>query len=119
MSRQHIMGLMFNKPWAEWIALLNHHDHEVVKMDKDDKRIIAMCFAEMIKGSSKEWETIRGHQRLKAILDGAFDYWENSRWDGKGPRLMSYEERILREAGFREMPQSPRPTNWIIRLLGM
>ena len=91
MCREHITGLMYNKPWADWIALLNHPDHEKVKMDKTDKRIIAMCFAEMIKGPSKEWETIRGHDRLKEIIDGAFDYWESAKWEGKGPRLMSHE----------------------------
>ena len=123
MSREHIQGLMFNKPWPAWIELLNHPDHERIKMDKEDKRIIAMCFAEMIKGESKEWETIRGHPRLLEILDAAFTYWESSKWEGKGPRLMSHEEQILREAGFRDMPAesrpiTPRPKSWIWRLLG-
>lgn len=128
--RHNIMGLMFNKPWSEWIALLNHPDHDRYRMDEDDKRIIAMCFAEMIEGpsktgdllnagSSKEWETIRGHPRLVEIIDGAFDYWERSRWEGKGPRPMSREERILREAGFREMPVRSRPKSWLMRLLNV
>lgn len=119
MSRQHIMGLMFNKPWADWVALLNHPDHDKVKMDREDKRIIAMCFAEIVNGNSKEWESVREHPRLLEILDGAFTYWESSRWDGKGPRLMSYEEKILRKAGFREMPQAPRPKSWLFRFLGL
>ncbi len=120
MSRyEHIRGLYVNKPWADWIALLNHPDHDKVKMDKEDKRIIAMCFAEMIQGCSKEWETIRGHPRLNEILDAAFAYWESSRWDGKGPRLMCKEERILREAGFREMPASPRPKSWLLQLFNI
>ena len=118
MSREHIQGLMFNKPWADWIALLNHPNYDAKKMDIDDKRIIAMCFAEMIRGESKEWETIREHPRLLEILDAAFTYWESSKWEGKGPRLMSHEERILREAGFRDMPIVPRPASWIWRLLG-
>ncbi len=120
MSRHdHIRGLMFNKPWADWIALLNHPDHDRIKMDKEDKRIIAMCFAEMIKGRSKEWETIRMHPRLLEILDGAFAYWESAKWEGKGPRLMSHEERVLREAGFREMPVSPRPKAWLLQLFNI
>ncbi len=113
------MGLMFNKPWADWIALLNHPDHDKVKMDNEDKRIIAMCFAEMIKGKSKEWEIIRDHPRLKEILDGAFAYWEAAKWEGKRPRLMSHEETILREAGFREMPIKPPPKTWLRYLLNV
>jgi hypothetical protein len=110
------MGMMFNKPWPVWIELLNHPDHDHIKMDEDDKRIIAMCFAEMIRGQSKEWETVRDHHRLKEILDGAFAYWESSKWYGKGLRTMSYEERILREAGFRPMLIA-MPTSWLFRLL--
>jgi hypothetical protein len=38
MSREHIQGLYVSKPWPDWIALLNHPDHDRIKMDKEDKK---------------------------------------------------------------------------------